>query len=88
MVQAGVGPYQTAPGYPQPPTVGADALSVAVAACNKSNSEAVAASLKTEGGQSSVPGQQVRNIIFVYFFLFKLNTIFFVFLFLSAWRTI
>lgn len=67
MVQAGVGPYQTAPGYPQPPSVGADALSVAVAACNKSNSEAVAASIKTEGGQQSVPGQQVRPFFFVLF---------------------
>lgn len=74
MVQAGVGPYQTAPGYPQPPSVGADALSVAVAACNKSNSEAAAAaaSIKTEGGQSSVPGQQV---IFILFFSFQLNKI-------------
>lgn len=73
MVQAGVGPYQTAPGYPQPPSVGADALSVAVAACNKSNSEAVAASLKTDGGQSSVPLQQVKYFFFLFFLLFNLK---------------
>ena len=52
MVQAGVGPFQTAPGFPPAQTVGTDSLSVAV---QVKNGPDTVTSLKPEGLQSQGP---------------------------------
>ncbi|XP_055688981.1 RNA binding protein fox-1 homolog 2 isoform X15 [Lutzomyia longipalpis] len=57
MVQAGVGPFQTAPGFPPTPTVTAEGISVAVAV--KGGAESVQQQLKSESIVSqSTPGSQ------------------------------
>lgn len=60
MVQAGVGPFQSAPGFPQTQSVGADGLSVAVAV--KSTVEPMT-TIKSDVTQQNTPGTQVCFVI-------------------------
>lgn len=62
MVQAGVGPYQTAPGFPPTQQVGADGLSVAVAVKNAMNDPLSALKNDVTNQQAtSGPPPQVSN---------------------------
>lgn len=60
MVQAGVGPFPTAPGFPPTPAVTAEGISVAVAV--KGGADSVQQQIKSETIVSqTTPGSQVRG---------------------------